>query len=94
MPQGFANNWSKEYAPDHWTRKLLENYGVQEDIIAYVGLGPREIEILSDYYGLKGNQPQTLEEIGNKHGLTRERVRQIRDRSLRRLKKSYSRGNI
>ena len=39
MPQGFANNWSKEYAPDHWTRKLLENYGVQEDIIAYVGLG-------------------------------------------------------
>lgn len=57
-------------------------------------LSPREIEILSDYYGLSGNQPQTLEEIGNKHGLTRERVRQIRDRSLRRMRKSYNNSSL
>lgn len=57
-------------------------------------LSPREIEILSDYYGLTGNQPQTLEEIGNKHGLTRERVRQIRDRSLRRMRKSYNNNSL
>ncbi len=39
MLQGFSENWSEEYAPGHWTRTLLENYGVREEIIAYVGLG-------------------------------------------------------
>lgn len=39
MLQDFSENWSEAYAPDHWTRTLLEKYGVEEDIIAYVGLG-------------------------------------------------------
>ena len=36
-------------------------------------------------YGIDGNEPQTLEEIGRRLGLTRERVRQIELDSLRRL---------
>ena len=38
------------------------------------------------YFGLKGNQPHTLEEIGQKFDLTRERVRQIKEKAIRRLK--------
>ncbi len=40
------------------------------------------------YYGLGGNQPHTLEEIGQKFDLTRERARQIKERAIRRLKHS------
>ena len=53
-------------------------------------LAPRELEVISSYFGLNGYKPLTLEEIGEKYGLTRERVRQIKDRGLRRLRKSYS----
>lgn len=74
-------------APDE---NLMKKSLIEEVKFGLKRLSPREIEILSDYYGLTGNQPQTLEEIGKKHGLTRERVRQIRDRSLRRLQKSYN----
>ena len=54
---------------------------------------PREAEIIQLSFGLKGENALTLEEIGEKFGLTRERVRQIREKALRRLKK-HSRNNI
>jgi len=38
------------------------------------------------YYGLEGNEAKTLEEIGNILGVTRERVRQLRDRALAALR--------
>lgn len=80
----------QEIDGDSPDENLMKQSLVEEVQFGLNRLSPREIEILSDYYGLTGNQPQTLEEIGNKHGLTRERVRQIRDRSLRRLQKSYN----
>lgn len=55
-------------------------------------LSPREVEVLSSYYGLEGNKSLTLEEIGDLYGLTRERVRQIKERAIRRLRKSYNRN--
>jgi RNA polymerase primary sigma factor len=57
-------------------------------------LNIREVEVLSAYYGLDGNKPLTLEEIGELFGLTRERVRQIKERAIRRLRKSYNRNNL
>jgi len=51
-------------------------------------LSPREIEVISAYYGLNGHKSLTLEEIGELYGLTRERVRQIKERAIRRLRKS------
>ncbi len=57
-------------------------------------LSPREYEILSSYYGLNGNKPLTLEEIGELYGLTRERVRQIKERALRRLRKSFTKSKL
>jgi RNA polymerase primary sigma factor len=51
-------------------------------------LAPREREVIICYFGLDGNKPLTLEEIGDKFDLTRERVRQIKDRALSRLRRS------
>ncbi len=52
------------------------------------GLAPREREVIFCYFGLDGNKPLTLEEIGEKFDLTRERVRQIKDRAISRLRRS------
>ncbi|MBP7274128.1 MAG: RNA polymerase sigma factor RpoD/SigA [Saprospiraceae bacterium] len=57
-------------------------------------LAPREVEVLSAYYGLNGYKPLTLEEIGEMYDLTRERVRQIKERAIRRLRKSYNRNSL
>ena len=46
----------------------------------------REAEILRYFFGLNGLQPHNLEEVGTKFGLTRERVRQIKNQSLKKLK--------
>ena len=57
-------------------------------------LSPREMEILSAYFGLGGNKPMTLDEIGEMFDLTRERVRQLKERALRRLRKSVYKNNL
>jgi len=54
-------------------------------------LSPRETEVLKAYFGLEGKQPMHLEEIGEMFGLTRERVRQIKERAIRRLRKMVNR---
>lgn len=51
-------------------------------------ISDREREILSCYFGLNGENRMTLAEIGEKFGLTRERVRQLKEKSLRRLRKT------
>lgn len=50
------------------------------------GLSEREREVLILFFGIGDNQPYTLEEIGMKFNLTRERVRQIKEKALRRLR--------
>ncbi len=57
-------------------------------------LSPREVEVLSSYYGLNSHKALTLEEIGELYGLTRERVRQIKERAIRRLRKAYNRNAL
>lgn len=51
-------------------------------------LTPREADVITLYFGLNGNQSMTLEEIGEKYNLTRERVRQIKEKATRRLRHS------
>lgn len=46
----------------------------------------REGDVVRLYYGLNGKHPLTLEEIGDLFDLTRERVRQIKEKAIRRLK--------
>lgn len=50
------------------------------------GLSIREADVIRLYFGLNGNNPHTLEEIGQKFDLTRERVRQIKEKAIRRFK--------
>ena len=49
-------------------------------------LSEREADILSYRFGMKGDRPHTLEEIGQIYGLTRERVRQLEDKAMRKLR--------
>lgn len=49
-------------------------------------LTQREADVVRLYFGLNGGHPMTLEEIGEKFDLTRERVRQIKEKAIRRLK--------
>jgi len=49
-------------------------------------LTPREADVIRLYFGLEGKQSLTLEEIGERFDLTRERVRQIKEKAIRRLK--------
>ena len=49
-------------------------------------LTQREADVIRLYFGLNGSHPMTLEEIGEKFDLTRERVRQIKEKAIRRLK--------
>jgi RNA polymerase primary sigma factor len=52
-------------------------------------LSPREADIIKLYYGLNGEPPYSLEEIGKLFNLTRERVRQINEKAIKRLKHTY-----
>lgn len=49
-------------------------------------LTPREADVIRLYFGLADQNPMTLEEIGETFDLTRERVRQIKEKAIRRLK--------
>jgi len=52
-------------------------------------LTQRESDVIVFYFGLNGEHAMTLEEIGEKFGLTRERVRQIKEKATRRLRQSF-----
>ena len=49
-------------------------------------LTPREAEVINLYFGLNSEKALTLEEIGARFSLTRERVRQIKEKAVRRLR--------
>ncbi len=53
------------------------------------GLDGRERQIVRSYYGLDAREPMTLEQIGEHLGLTRERVRQLRDRALQKIRATW-----
>ena len=55
---------------------------------ALATLSSREADVLRLYFGLHGGPAMTLEEIGERFALTRERVRQIKEKAIRRLKHS------
>ena len=67
--------------------KQLMNESLRREIErSLCTLTPREADVIRLYFGLSGKHPMTLEEIVEKFDLTRERVRQIKEKSIRRLK--------
>jgi RNA polymerase primary sigma factor len=81
----------EEMQPD---LKLMEESLRLEVLHGLAILSPREVDVLNSYYGLNGHKAITLEEIGELYGLTRERVRQIKERAIRRLRKSFNRKRL
>ena len=69
--------------PDEETNLKDLTHSVQE---ALAGLKERESKILRLYFGLDGSDPMTLEQIGAVLNITRERVRQIKEKALSRLR--------
>tara|TARA_B100000949_G_C14114495_1_gene379881 strand:- start:339 stop:620 length:282 start_codon:yes stop_codon:yes gene_type:complete len=66
--------------------EAVEN-SVREQIVKVLKtLSPREAEIIRLYFGLEEEEPITLGEIGRRFNLTRERVRQIKEKALNRLR--------
>ena len=67
--------------------KSVIDRSLQEDVAeALEMLGPREAKILTLYFGIGREEALTLEEIGRIMGLTRERVRQIKEKAIQRLR--------
>ncbi len=87
--QGESNNLldvlinNTEETPDS---ALMTDSLKREVSRALATLPERESEIISDYFGLNGSNCLTLEEIGEKFNITRERVRQIKEKATKRLK--------
>ena len=57
-------------------------------------LNPRERRILRDYFGMETGEGTTLEAIGKELGLTRERVRQLKERAIRKLLQRHDREKL
>lgn len=72
-------------ATDH----LLNDSNLTNEIDAILNvLSVRDREVMSCLFGLNGNNPMTLKEVGDRMGITRERARQIREKSLSLLRKN------
>jgi RNA polymerase primary sigma factor len=71
-----------EPLPDEQTERRLQNEALERALGA---LPERDRRVLELRYGLRGEEPHTLEHIGRRLGLTRERVRQIEVDTLARL---------
>ncbi|HKK59755.1 MAG TPA: sigma-70 family RNA polymerase sigma factor [Salinivirga sp.] len=75
--------------------RTLINDSLRKEIDrALTTLSRREGDILRCYFGLNSQPPSTLEEIGEKFDLTRERVRQIKEKAIRRLKHTSRSKNL
>jgi RNA polymerase primary sigma factor len=78
-------------APDHFL--MSESLKVEINRILS-NLSDREAEVIKLYFGLNKEHSLTLEEIGEKFNLTRERVRQIKEKAIRRLRHASRCNNL
>lgn len=68
----------------------------QKKVISMIteNLTNREKDIINKYYGLDGSEPMTLEEIGDELGITKERVRQLNEKCLKKLRAEVLNNSI
>ncbi|HEX2722215.1 MAG TPA: RNA polymerase sigma factor RpoD/SigA [Gemmatimonadaceae bacterium] len=77
--------------PDEQTFEKALTEAIEESLS---GLKERESKILRLYFGLDGEDPMTLEDIGTLLGITRERVRQIKEKALLKLRHNSRRRSL
>lgn len=78
-----------EQSPEDLALKVAEAEDISE--MLHTKLNTREEEVLRMRFGFNNQDPMTLEEVGKKFGITRERVRQIEKKALKKLK-AYEAG--
>jgi RNA polymerase primary sigma factor len=74
--------------------KAIQTNLTREIRNALVFLSPREAKILRMRFGIDEKRPHTLQEVGQVFGITRERIRQIEERALQRLKDSKRKDKL
>ena len=57
-------------------------------------LSPREQKVIILRFGLESGQPMTLEEVGREYGITRERIRQVEAKAIRKLRFQFTKNKI
>lgn len=84
------DDYQAEMGDDHYVSEAFEGNKEmeREQAIKFLMdyLNQRERNIITKYYGLDGNKPKTLEEIGMEYGLTKERIRQIKNTSFKKMR--------
>jgi RNA polymerase primary sigma factor len=83
---------SDEFAPP--SSKLVEESMKADIKMALESLTKTEAEVLRLYYGIERERPMTLLEIGNQMNLSRERIRQIKNKALQKLRYFHRRENL
>lgn len=73
-------------SPDHGLMKTSLSKEIDRTLST---LGEREADVIRYFYGLCGNRQHTLEEIADEFGLTRERVRQIKEKTIKKMRNNY-----
>ena len=82
-------------ADDQLPDEALVGDSIKVDVErALATLAPREADVTRLYFGIGLDHPMTLEEIGAKYDLTRERVRQIKEKALRKLRQKNRRDEL
>jgi RNA polymerase primary sigma factor len=86
-----TENYNLSYVYNESNENILENVYKNELTkqlnTAFSKLKEKECFVLNERFGLIDGEPKTLETVGTMLGVTRERVRQIESRALKRLKK-------
>ena len=78
-------------ATDH----LIHDINIKDEILRVLNtLKPRDKRIMIALFGLDGNVPMTLKEVGDEIGVTREMIRQIKERNLTNLKKNLANSTL
>jgi RNA polymerase primary sigma factor len=77
-------SYDDKESPEHYEKEFRKELN-----FAIRGFTPREKKIIKMYYGIGYVRPYTLKEIGEEMNLTRERIRQIKERALQKLRKKH-----
>ncbi len=75
--------------------QIYEEKDLHNTLMKYISkLSPREQIVTVMYYGLNGEEPRTLDAVGKVFGVSRERIRQILNKSQKKLKRYFELDNI